>query len=160
MAGQSLGSTGSGSELGPSGGRRFPWAMAMRWCPAGSKAEGTAHSEDMARAEARQPRALADCVPGHSPDRASHKAVSTNPEQSPRAAWPVPGSEEAFNTCYPSRPSFFPSKFLELKLAAEPHAARTTRPGDFQDDSLPVQARGELINSQEAMDGQELPCAP
>ena len=111
------GQRAQGLSLGPSGGRISPWAVAMRWCPAGSKAKGTAHSEDMARAEAKEPRALADCLPGHSPDRASHKAISTNPERSQRAARPVPGSEEAFNTCYPPvLPSFLQSSWSSNSL--------------------------------------------
>ena len=78
----------SGSESGALRSQELPLGhMATFQCPAGPETESPAHSEDRAGAEAREPRALTDCLPGHSPDRASCKTVSTNPEQSPRATW-------------------------------------------------------------------------
>ena len=85
MAGQSLAPMSSGSESGALRSQKLP--LGPSWCPAGPETKGPAHSEDRERAEAREPRALTDCLPGHSPDRASCKTVSTNPEQSQGATW-------------------------------------------------------------------------
>ena len=85
VAGQSLAPMSSGSESGALRSQKLP--LGPSWCPAGPETKGPAHSEDRERAEAREPRALTDCLPGHSPDRASCKTVSTNPEQSQGATW-------------------------------------------------------------------------
>ena len=81
----SLAPMSSESESGALRSQKPP--LGPSWCPAGPETEGPAHSEDRERAEAREPRALTDCLPGHSPDRASCKTVSTNPEQSEGATW-------------------------------------------------------------------------
>lgn len=116
---------GSGSAFGALGSLELPWGPGHRtWRLAGSKSEGTAHSEDMARAEAREPRALADCLPGLSPDGASHRAVSTNPELSQRATGFWHRGEARHLSSLPFLPLSL--QVPGAPLSPETHAAHTT----------------------------------
>lgn len=116
---------GSGSDFGALGSLELSWGPGPRsWRLAGSKPEGTAHSEDMAKAEAREPRALADCLPGPSPDGASCRAMSTNPHLSRRArgAW----HRGRLSTCHPSLRAPGPHSLQRLTLPVR-HLAGTFR---------------------------------
>ena len=127
----SLAPMSSESESGALRSQKPP--LGPSWCPAGPETEGPAHSEDRERAEAREPRALTDCLPGHSPDRASCKTVSTNPEQSEGATWSLALRRHSRPVIPPLLLPFLQSSWSSNSPG--PPAAHTTHCGYYQGDS-------------------------
>lgn len=113
-----------------------PWPQATSQCLVGSVSKATARCEDMARAEARQLRALADLPLAHSPERGSPRAVSTNLEQS-QSTDPCLAQRRRSTPVIPSLLLPVPQSSWSFR-SPKPHAAHATRHDHFQHHSLPV----------------------